>query len=389
MAENKELVRTNDGRVIPQSKKRDSNLELFRIITMLLIVAHHYVVNSGLTSSDGPIAANPTAGHSIFLLLFGAWGKIGINCFVMITGYFMCKSQITIKKFAKLLGEIMLYKIVIYFIFLITGHEQISAICLVNLILPVTSIQQNFTGCYITFFLFIPFLNILIHHMNERQHIKLLLLLFFTYVLFGTIRGGSFGVTMNYVSWFMALYLIAAYIRLYPKKWFSNNKVCGLLLFISLLLSTASVVCCILLGNRIGKFMPFYFVTDSNAFLAVMTGVLAFLFFKNLKIPYSRLINTIVASTFGVLLIHANSDTMRQRLWKDTLDCVGHYGNQFMPFYAIGSVLGIFVICIIIDIIRIKLLETPFFKWWDKHWDSFSVAYKEKEDKLFKRLNIE
>lgn len=29
-------------------KKRDSNLELFRIITMLLIVAHHYVVNSGL-----------------------------------------------------------------------------------------------------------------------------------------------------------------------------------------------------------------------------------------------------------------------------------------------------------------------------------------------------
>ena len=29
-------------------KVRDSNLELFRIITMLLIVAHHYVVNSGL-----------------------------------------------------------------------------------------------------------------------------------------------------------------------------------------------------------------------------------------------------------------------------------------------------------------------------------------------------
>ena len=34
---------------------RSSNLELFRIITMFLIVAHHYVVNSGLTTSDGPI----------------------------------------------------------------------------------------------------------------------------------------------------------------------------------------------------------------------------------------------------------------------------------------------------------------------------------------------
>jgi len=30
------------------SNVRNSNLELYRIIVMLLIVAHHYVVNSGL-----------------------------------------------------------------------------------------------------------------------------------------------------------------------------------------------------------------------------------------------------------------------------------------------------------------------------------------------------
>jgi hypothetical protein len=29
-------------------KARNSNLELYRIIVMMLIVAHHYVVNSGL-----------------------------------------------------------------------------------------------------------------------------------------------------------------------------------------------------------------------------------------------------------------------------------------------------------------------------------------------------
>ena len=44
---------------------RDSNIELFRIITMFFIVAHHYVVNSGLTLEDGPIAANPLSGNSI------------------------------------------------------------------------------------------------------------------------------------------------------------------------------------------------------------------------------------------------------------------------------------------------------------------------------------
>ena len=63
---------------------------------MLLIVAHHFVVNSGLLE---PIYDNPTSKTSLFLLLFGAWGKTGINCFVLITGYFMCTSQISLKKF--------------------------------------------------------------------------------------------------------------------------------------------------------------------------------------------------------------------------------------------------------------------------------------------------
>ena len=29
-------------------KNRDSNIELYRIVLMLLIIAHHYVVNSGV-----------------------------------------------------------------------------------------------------------------------------------------------------------------------------------------------------------------------------------------------------------------------------------------------------------------------------------------------------
>lgn len=355
---------------------------------MLLIVAHHYVVNSGLMNDDGSIVANPMSGSSLFLLLFGAWGKIGINCFVMITGYFMCKSRITAKKFAKLFCEVLFYKLVFFTIFWLSGYSALSLKNLIKTFLPVSSIQQNFTGCFIVFFLFIPFLNALIQHLNERQHIRLLALCCFTYIVFGTIHGGSFGVTMNYVSWFIVLYFIASYIRLYPKAWFSNNRICGVMLLVFVLLSVISVVACVWFGTKLDKFIPFYFVTDSNTFLAVMVGVFAFLFFKNLRIPYSKLINTIAASTFGVLLIHANSDTMRQWLWKDIIDCVGHYGDRLMPLYAIGCVVGIFAICVVIDIIRINLLEKPFFKWWDKHWDKISKSYEYKEERLFNKLHI-
>ncbi len=92
----------NDANKILIGGGGKSNLELYRIIVMLLIVAHHYVVNSGLMEV---MMSQPTSGKSIFLSLFGMWGKTGINCFVLITGYFMCRSEITLRKFLKLLLE--------------------------------------------------------------------------------------------------------------------------------------------------------------------------------------------------------------------------------------------------------------------------------------------
>ena len=99
---------------------------------------------------------------------------------------------------------------------------------------------------------------------------------------------------------------------------------------------------------------------DSNTFLAVTNGVCSFMFFKNLKVPQSRFVNTVAASTFGVLLIHANSDTMRRWLWKDMLNNVGAYSTSYFALHAIGSVVGIFVICIVVDHLRICFLERPF-----------------------------
>ena len=76
----------------------------------------------------------------------------------------------------------------------------------------------------------------------------------------------------------------------------------------------------------------------------------------------NRFINAVAATTFGVLLIHANSDIMRQWLWIDLLKNVSVYSYSWMPLHAIGSVLGIFVVCSIVDFARIILIERPFFK---------------------------
>lgn len=370
----------------PAAKLRSSNLELFRIITMVLIVAHHYVVNSGLVSAGGPVYADPLSWRSLFLLIFGAWGKTGINCFVLITGYFMCRSSISAKKFVKLLGEIMFYRIVIGAIFMISGYTPFSITGLIKLFLPLTEISTGFSAAFTVFFLCIPFLNILIGGMNEKQHIRLLLVLSFTYIFLGTVPG--FSVTMNYISWFAVLYFIASYVRIYPKKIFSSTKLWGFAALASATLSAASVIACAWLGTRLDRNMAYTFVTDSNTLLAVTTGLSSFMFFKNLKMKNSRFINTVAASAFGVLLIHANSDVMRQWLWGDILHNVDAYASEWLVIHAIFSVAAIYVICTIIDFLRIQFIEKPFFKLWDKHFGKISDKYMEIESKICKKLNI-
>lgn len=111
---------------------------------------------------------------------------------------------------------------------------------------------------------------------------------------------------------------------------------------------------------------PYRLVSDSNALMALLTSICSFMLFKDLKIPYNRFINMVGASTFGVLLIHANSDTMRRWLWKDVINCTGHYDTDFFWLHAFISILVIFFACIIIDCARINTVEKIFFKYLDQ-----------------------
>lgn len=311
------------------------------------------------------------------MLLFGAWGKTGINCFVLITGYFMCKSSFSLKKLIKLYLQIAFYGLAIYGIFCIAGKELFSPFKLLWKLWPVTSISDNFVTCFLVFYLFIPILNTLVNSMSRRLHKYLVLIIV---VIFSVLPSyPRIGMTHNYVSWFMALYMIASYIRLYgifPKI---NHRQWGYLTIASVIIGSISVLFMSTLyrAGYVAGFNPYFFVSDSNKFLSVAIAVCSFMYFKDLKIPHSRFINLVGASTFGVLLIHANSDAMRQWLWRETIDCIGHYGDSALQTlgYAMMSVLIIFSICALIDYVRAKFIESK----------AIDLIYSESEH-LFNRL---
>ena len=62
--------------IMEKTNIRKSNIELLRIIGMLMIIAHHYVVNSGIMDA---FEVGSTSMNYVFLTLWGMWGKTGIN----------------------------------------------------------------------------------------------------------------------------------------------------------------------------------------------------------------------------------------------------------------------------------------------------------------------
>lgn len=89
---------------------RSSNLELLRILAIIMIIAHHYSVHGGW---DIP---NELSYNRIIVQFLSLGGKLGVNCFVLITGYFMINSKFNIKKFAKIVGQVFFYSVVIMLI---------------------------------------------------------------------------------------------------------------------------------------------------------------------------------------------------------------------------------------------------------------------------------
>ena len=340
---------------------RSSNLELYRIVCMLMIVGGHYVCNGGLFGESGPLTKDFYSGNSLYLSLSGFWGKTGINCFMMITGYFMCTSKITLRKFVKLMGQIYFYKLLIYTIFLITGYETLSFTRIFKLAMPFWGISDGFISCFIVFWLTIPFWSILIQNMNKRQHELLLLISIGIYTLLGSIP--TFRITYNYVTWFGVLFLIASYIRLYPHPLFEKRTVWGWMTFLSILAAMASVWVLRRVFNQPG----YFFLIDSNKIFAVAVAVFSFLWFKNMNLGHNKVINGFGAGTFGVLLIHANSEAMRSWLWYDIVNVIGHYSMPLVSLilYHIGVTLTIYIVCNLIDQIRIATIEKWFLYLYD------------------------
>lgn len=332
------------------SVERSSNFELFRIILMIIIVAHHYVVNSGVLAA---FQFDDFHFNTIFLQFFGFGGKIGINCFLLITGYFMIDSRWRLSKAFILLLDIWFYRIVMYGLMVCVGVDHFSLerveFLFTSWLFTLTG-GRSFPEVFLMLYLMIPLINKVINY-NKRELMEYFILIMLCYYTVMYTALPFINRTIHYLGWFITMYFIGAYIRKYSFEWFDNTKRCYCYCALSLFVVFSSILVIDWMRiNSIGGVKNYYYnVIDSYKMLAVISSVLMFLVFRNIKLKNSSIINWMATSTLSILLIHANSDAVRKWLWGDILDVKGHYNDPHIIIYSIASVLGVYICCLLLD----------------------------------------
>ena len=178
----------NNKKVEFKTGERQLNFELLRVISMVLILLHHYSLYGGLVDLER-IGANKIVG-----LVINMGGKLGAIIFVLISGYFMIEKSFKIKKLLKLIFETIFYSLAIGLILMITNHINFSIKIIIKSILPISYNQYWFITFYVGVYIFSPFINKLAASMNRREYKILLFISCITLVVLPTIiiSGNSF-----------------------------------------------------------------------------------------------------------------------------------------------------------------------------------------------------
>lgn len=329
-------------KAIENKQTRQSNFELLRIIAMLMIVAWHYTQYGGFLDNTQPFTVN-----FVFSYFVRSFTSVAVNCFVMISGYFLILADFKFRKISKIWIQILFYSITICTILLITGLAPFSIKSTIKSAFPVLFQQYWFMTDYIILYILCPFLNVGIKSLDENQLKKLTIILFCIFILWsGTYKGQLLQINSGFsLTQFVFMYIIGAYIRLYWNKVINKNLyilgyiLCGVItLFMTIIMFR--------LGKRniVSQLVSYDFV------IVTIESLCLFMYIKQINIK-SKFINKISTLVIGVYLI-TEHPMLRMIIYRDILHTEKLYQSGYYIVYFIFSIIGIFVICIAIEFIR-------------------------------------
>lgn len=157
------------------TSERQSNIELLRIIIMLMIVGCHFATHGGFQFNSQMVTI-----PRLWWNFLELGGNFGVDVFVLISGYFLIGSnKLHIKpiKIIKLWGQIVFYSIALFVVSICLNRDSFSVRGIINGIFPITFDQWWFASTYFVMYLIHPYLNRMLHSLSKKEYQKLLIML--------------------------------------------------------------------------------------------------------------------------------------------------------------------------------------------------------------------
>lgn len=279
------------------SAQRESNFELLRIISMMLVLGCHVNYMSIGMPDSSELLRNPV---NAFIRIF--WEQacaVCVNIFVLISGWFGIKP--TSKKMASLLFQVFFLSALITlaapFFSIEVGAKHILRTFIIGC-------DYWFVISYLVLFIFAPLLNQFVEQAEKKQIEQFLVAFFIISTLYGFFLNdiGHFAYGYSAIS-FIGLYILARYIRMWPRKLLTLPPVAGILIYLGCTLAS-SLLSIVQIRFKITPVWMGASMSYNNP-LVVIASVFFFLSFSKLSF-HSRVINWLAPGAFAIYIIHCH-----------------------------------------------------------------------------------
>ena len=351
---------------------RNTSIELLRIISMIMIMFHHFAYHGNFEWNFNEV----TLPHLWYdFILMG--GKVGVDIFVLISGYFLIENTEKLfqpKKLLKFWGQVVFYSIMTYLLSVMLRLNAFEIKQLIKVCLPITYPGWWFASTYFMLYLIHPFLNKLLHGLSKTEYQYLILMMVLCWSIIPTATTQLF--ESNSLLWFVTLYGIAGYVNLYGGNQKLQSKHYFSLYFMVLIITYTVSTTFLFLGTKKEEWsthaIDFFEIERLPILLMAIT---LFMGFATLKMNYHKWINMIASATFGVYLIH-DSSYIRYYLWTNIFKINQYQDSTFLILYSILVVFILYVSCTMIDLIRKKLVEKPYMLFVNHYTYYFLKSFK-------------
>lgn len=316
--------------------ERESQFELLRIVSMLFIVIGHFLIRIDIAGYFAPYSLS--ASNVIYTLIYSSV-IIGVNLFVLITGYFGIHK--IINPSLRLFIDCIIYGAVALFI-----RENCFKSTYMGGVMTALSFRSWwFVYSYILLIFISPVLEKCLKNIEYTDLRKIVVLLTFVVAYFCWFKG--YDITNGYnVYFFVYLYVCGRFIKIScEKKWYNFLARNGLYLWLFFSIAILGLFLIIMLMSPWNSSHAYKIFAYDNP-LIVMSAVSFFIFFSRIKIK-SKLINKLATATFGIYLLHAGP-ALGGDLW--TNGSISNIYHQYGIISLIVLIAGVFLGCMLISL---------------------------------------